>query len=201
MESSFIIVPIKLVPQSLDIKVGMPLEEDSKSSRFLATVKLQLLGKVKVAQSCLTLCHPMDHSLPGSSVHGILQARILEWVIIPFSRGSSCPRNQNWGSLHCRQILYQLSYQGSPFGKDTMLLDTTHPENLHKITKTFKPHGVQKLGEYLKVSKGHLRFWFTTMTKLYNFPRILLLTGNSDPVGTRAGQHRIHQGDILIILN
>ena len=40
MESSFIIVPIKLVPQSLDIKVGMPLEEDSKSSRFLATVKL-----------------------------------------------------------------------------------------------------------------------------------------------------------------
>jgi len=84
----------------------------------------------------------MDHSLPGSSVHGILQARILEWVVISFSRGSSCPRNQNWGSLHCRQILYQLSYQGSPFGKDTVLLDTTHPETLHKITKTFKSHGV-----------------------------------------------------------
>ena len=44
---------------------------------------------VKVAQSCLTLCDPMDCSLPGSSVHGILQARILEWVAIPFSRGSS----------------------------------------------------------------------------------------------------------------
>ena len=39
-----------------------------------------------VAQSCLTLCDPMDYSLPGSSVHGILQARILEWVAIPFSR-------------------------------------------------------------------------------------------------------------------
>ena len=48
--------------------------------------------KVKVAQSCLTLCNPRDCSLPGSSVHRILQARILEWVAIPFSRGSSQPR-------------------------------------------------------------------------------------------------------------
>ena len=38
-----------------------------------------------VAQSCLTLCDPMDHNLPGSSVQGILQARILEWIAIPFS--------------------------------------------------------------------------------------------------------------------
>ena len=45
--------------------------------------------KVLVAQLCLTLCDPMDHSLSSSSVHGILQARILEWVSIPFSRGSS----------------------------------------------------------------------------------------------------------------
>ena len=48
-----------------------------------------LLGLV--AQSCLTLCDPVDCSLPGFSVHGILQARILEWVAIPFSRGSSNP--------------------------------------------------------------------------------------------------------------
>ena len=41
-----------------------------------------------VAQFCLTLCDPMDCSLPGSSVHGILQARILEWVAISSSRGS-----------------------------------------------------------------------------------------------------------------
>ena len=50
--------------------------------------------KVLVAQSCLTLCDPTDCSLPGSSIHGILQARILEWVAIPFSRGSSQPRDQ-----------------------------------------------------------------------------------------------------------
>ena len=46
-----------------------------------------------VSQSCPTLCIPMDCSLPGSSVHGIFQARILEWVVIPFSRGTSQPRD------------------------------------------------------------------------------------------------------------
>ena len=45
------------------------------------------------AQSCLTLYNPVDYSLPDSSVHGILQARILEWVAIPFCRGSSPPRD------------------------------------------------------------------------------------------------------------
>ena len=45
-------------------------------------------------QSCLTPCDPMDCSLPGSSVHGISQARILQRVVIPFSRGSSQPRVQ-----------------------------------------------------------------------------------------------------------
>ena len=45
--------------------------------------------KVLVAQSCLILCDPMDCNVPGSSVHGMLQVRILEWVAIPFSRGSS----------------------------------------------------------------------------------------------------------------
>ena len=47
---------------------------------------------VLVTQSCPTLCDPVDYSLPGSSAHGILQARILEWVATPFSRGSSQPR-------------------------------------------------------------------------------------------------------------
>ena len=48
----------------------------------------------EVAQSCLTLCDPMDCGLPGSSVHGIFQARVLEWVAISFSRGSSWSRDQ-----------------------------------------------------------------------------------------------------------
>ena len=52
----------------------------------------------EVAQSCPTLCDPMDCSLPGSSVHGIFQAIVLEWIAISFSRGSSRPRDQTWVS-------------------------------------------------------------------------------------------------------
>ena len=52
----------------------------------------------EVAQSCWTLCNLMDHSLPGSAVHGIFQARILEWAAISFSRGSSQPRDRTWVS-------------------------------------------------------------------------------------------------------
>ena len=47
-----------------------------------------------VAQVCPTLCNPMYYSTPVSSVHGILQARILEWITIPFSRESSWPKDQ-----------------------------------------------------------------------------------------------------------
>ena len=70
----------------------------------------------KFFQSCLTLCDPMDCSLPGSTVHRILQARILEWVAVPSSRESFQPKDQTRVSciagslLHCRQILYQLSH-------------------------------------------------------------------------------------------
>ena len=49
---------------------------------------------VLVTQSCPTLCDPMDCSPPGFSVHGILQARILEWIAIPFTRGTSQPRDR-----------------------------------------------------------------------------------------------------------
>ena len=54
--------------------------------------------KFKVSQSCPTLCDPMDCSLPASSTHGIFQARILEWVAISFSRGSSRPRDRTQAS-------------------------------------------------------------------------------------------------------
>ena len=65
--------------------------------------------RTKSLQSCLTLCDPMDHSLPGSSVHGIFQARILEWVTISSSRGSSQPRDQtciSYASCVDRWVLY-----------------------------------------------------------------------------------------------
>ena len=57
-----------------------------------------LESESEVAQSCLTLCDPMDCSLQCSSVNGIFQARVLEWGAIAFSRGSSQPRDQTWVS-------------------------------------------------------------------------------------------------------
>ena len=62
-----------------------------------------------VAQLCLILSDPADCSPPGSSVPGILQARILEWVAMCFFRGSSHP-GLNLVLLHCRQILYHVSH-------------------------------------------------------------------------------------------
>ena len=64
---------------------------------------------VKVTQSCPTLCDPMQYR-----VHGILQARILVWVSIPFSKGSSQPRDQTQVSDIAGTFFYQLSHKGSP---------------------------------------------------------------------------------------
>ena len=124
-------------------------------SQLYSVTKIWVSEWVKGAQSCLTLCDPMDYT-----VHGILQARILEWVAFPFSKGSSQPRDQialqadyhlshkkpkntgvgslsllqqifptqelNRGLLCCRQILYQLSYQRSP--SKSCSLTTTLPD-------------------------------------------------------------------------
>ena len=77
----------------------------------------------KLLQSCPTLCNPMDCSPPGSSVHGILHARVLEWVALPSSKGSSWPRVWTWVSCIAsrlftiwatRETLMSWSYPPSP---------------------------------------------------------------------------------------
>ena len=75
-----------LAPASFDLQVV--------KGRYTSIVLLLRATKLSVAQLCPTLCDPIDYSLPGSSFHGIFQARILEWVAISFSRGSSQPRDQ-----------------------------------------------------------------------------------------------------------
>ena len=132
----------------------------------------------KVAQLCPTLCNHMDYT-----VHGNLQARILEWVAVRFSRGSSQPRDQtqvshiagwffiswatreapeywnvgslsllqqiiltqklNWVLLHCRRILYQLSFQGSP----------SHTY-IYSIIRVFR-HPLRELGMYPPQIRGN----------------------------------------------
>ena len=68
------------------------------------SVQLSVVGLF--TKPCLALCDPTNRSPPGSSIHGILQARVLEWVAISFSRGSSQPRDQTRISCVGRQILY-----------------------------------------------------------------------------------------------
>ena len=71
----------------------------------------------KLLQSCLTLCDPMDYSPLGSSLHVILHAKILEWLAIPFSRGSSPPGDQTHvPGVSCtgRQVLCHWRHQGTP---------------------------------------------------------------------------------------
>ena len=83
--------------------------------RYLHTSKMitMITLCVLLLQLCPTLCGPMDCSPQGSSVHGIFQARILEWVAISFSKGSSQPRDLTHVSyISCigRSVLYQQSY-------------------------------------------------------------------------------------------
>ena len=66
----------------------------SSGEYSIKCTKSKLIKESEISQSSPTLCDPMDFSLPGSSVHGIFQARILEWVAISFSRGSSQPRDR-----------------------------------------------------------------------------------------------------------
>ena len=76
--------------------------------QLLYSVKY-MCTRAKSLQLCLTLRNPMDYSLPGSSVHRILQVRILEWVAMPSSRGSFQPRDQThifYVSCIGRQVLY-----------------------------------------------------------------------------------------------
>ena len=96
---------------------------------------------VLVTQSCPTLCDPMDCSLPGSSVHGILQAGRLEWVAIPFSRGSSWHRSQTQVSRIAGRLLTVLSHQGSPHVEVSFLyahfLESFYHKGIFNFVKCF----------------------------------------------------------------
>ena len=109
------------------------------------SITTQVKVKVLVAQSCLTLCNPMDCHPPGSSVHENFQARILEWVAIPFSRGFSWPRDWTWVSctaggfftvwatreaLRTQGILHLLSDPFSRFSRSV-------------VPNSLQPHGLQ----------------------------------------------------------
>ena len=101
----------------------------------LLLIVMYLYTDVLVSQSYLILCNPMDCSLPGSSFHGILQASILEWVAIPFTRGSFQPRD--WTQAFCIiGGLYHLSHQGRP----SFVIITVHSvtNNCYQLSFVYK---------------------------------------------------------------
>ena len=103
----------------------------------------------KSLQSCLTPCHPRDCSPPGSSVQGILRSRILGWVAMPSSRGSSRPRDRtriSYASCMGRRVLYQ---QGSPHWPRFQLIPA--PKALPE------PPGTEKLGVLKSLHPSHTR--------------------------------------------
>ena len=83
----------------------------AESEEELKSLLMKVKSEGEVAQSCPTLCDPMDCSPPGSSARGIFQARVLECIVIAFSRVIFPTQGSNLGLLHCRQILYCLNHQ------------------------------------------------------------------------------------------
>ena len=110
-----------------------------------------------LAQSCLTLCDPMDCNPPGSSVHIILQASLLEWVAIPFSRGYSWPRVRNWVS-HIAGSSLSLKPWGKPleYYKAPLKISHFHP----------KKNGLFWL-DLLKCSVWKLSLFFFLIKKIW----------------------------------
>jgi len=96
-------------------------------------------------QRCPTLCEPMDYSLPGSSVYGILQARILEWVAVPFSRESPYPRDRTSVSCIGGWIFYHwhtwdVLKKGGPIYWGKWFSDNILPLDLQLITLKHSLH-------------------------------------------------------------
>ena len=119
--------------------------EASTPQRRVLIVQMQWSEmKVLVAQSCLTLCDPMDCSPPGPSVHGILQARILEWAAITLSRGSSQPRDRTQVSCTAVRLFTSLSHQRSPVE-------------------------MQRIPFYEFQNSGHLSIWKLQYKKAWSF--------------------------------
>ena len=96
-----------------------------------------------VVKSCPTDCDPMDYNLPGSSVHGILQERILEWIAISFSRGFSQPRNQTWVSWIAGRFFTNWAMRETQTKKKKKKKwKTLSPVPLFLSPRTIQVHGV-----------------------------------------------------------
>ena len=113
------------------------------------TAQMHPICEMLVAQSCPTSCDPMDWDLPGSSIHGILQSRILEWVAISFSRRSSRARDWTCGSCIAGRLFIMLATREAQvcwlynIAPNTLTPPPTprHPSASHKVLTDTKTNG------------------------------------------------------------
>ena len=125
-----------MIPKGIRQRRSLPAWSlDSSNARGGGRI-LRSTCVCSVTQSCPALCDPMDCSLPGSSVHGTFQARILEWVARPSSRGSSQPRD--WTHVSCvscigRLILYTAPSVGKPNKQCQSTQWEVHRKSLNKV--------------------------------------------------------------------
>ena len=128
---------------------GLTWHSSSGFSAFPVSLShSSFLVKGLAAQLCLTLCDPVDCSPPGSSVHGMLWARILEWVAMPSSRGSSRPRDQTHISCIGKQILYTES-PGKPIPKSVRSrIIRKHSIVFSSLGNKVVPEMLEKLYDY-----------------------------------------------------
>ena len=135
---------IKPVPPSVEVQ--NPNHWTATESRrnlirsFLTPGVHSSVAVVLVIQSCLTLCNPTDCSPPGSLVYGILQARILEWIIITFSRGSSWPRDWTWVSCIAGRF-FTIWATGKTCWCPQAILSI--PFSCSVVSNSLRPHGLQ----------------------------------------------------------
>jgi len=112
-----------------DLPHELILLNDLKLTLFSPVCITSCLHMCVLPQSCPTLCAPVDCSLPGFSIHGISQAKILELVAISFSRGSSWPRDRSWVfSLSCmgQWILYHWATLKAPITSFSSVQSLSH---------------------------------------------------------------------------
>ena len=99
--------------------------------------------RARSLQSCLTLCNLLDCSPPGSSVHGVLQARILEWVVMPSSRGSSQPRDRTCVAyISCTGATWNLP-KSTPFL--SLLFSTEFMQRIHLQSAVWDSYSIHGL--------------------------------------------------------
>ena len=98
-------------------------------SQSLLSLFMKVKVKLKASQSCPTLCDQMDYT-----VHGLLQARILEWVALSLLRGIFLTQEFNQGLLHCRRILYRLSPREAPNSSYVIFNTVSHGDHYNIVS-------------------------------------------------------------------